>query len=174
LPNGLDWVLAFFGAQLAGAVVVPVNTRFAEPEVAYVVDDSGARFEFVTGAQLPEGEPLVEEDLAREDLAAIFYTSGTTGFPKGAMTSHENFATNCENGFRCLGADRSAGPEISTLVSVPLFHVTGCNSQLIPVLEVGGRVEILTNPLDLDGFFTAVADHHVSHLVTVPAIYHAV
>jgi long-chain acyl-CoA synthetase len=174
LPNGLDWVLAFFGSQLAGAVVVPVNTRFAEPEVAYVVDDSGARFTFVAGAQLPDGDPHVEEELVRDDLAAIFYTSGTTGFPKGAMTSHENFATNCENWFRCLGAERSAGPEISTLVSVPLFHVTGCNSQLIPVLEVGGRVEILTNPLDLDGFFTAVADHRVSHLVTVPAIYHAV
>ena len=35
LPNGIDWVLAFFGAQLAGAVVVPVNIRFAEAEIAY-------------------------------------------------------------------------------------------------------------------------------------------
>src|SRR3954454_7506832 len=40
LPNGVDWVLAFFGAQLAGAIVVPVNTRFAEDEVTYVVEDS--------------------------------------------------------------------------------------------------------------------------------------
>src|SRR3954447_10403658 len=37
LPNGSDWVLAFWGAQLAGAVAVPVNTRFAEQEVDYVV-----------------------------------------------------------------------------------------------------------------------------------------
>src|SRR5581483_8387296 len=37
LPNGIDWVLAFWGAQLAGAVAVPVNTRFKEPEVEYVV-----------------------------------------------------------------------------------------------------------------------------------------
>ena len=36
-----------------------------------------------------------------DDLAAIFYTSGTTGFPKGAMTSHANFLTNSENAFRC-------------------------------------------------------------------------
>src|SRR4051794_40736715 len=42
LPNGADWVLAFWGAQLAGAVVVPVNTRFAEEEVRYVIEDSGA------------------------------------------------------------------------------------------------------------------------------------
>ena len=38
LANGIDWVLAFFGAQLLGAVVVPVNTRFTEEEVAYVVE----------------------------------------------------------------------------------------------------------------------------------------
>ena len=57
---------------------------------------------------------------------------------------------------------------------MPLFHVTGCNSQLIPLLEVGGVVEILTNPLDLDGFFEAVGSHGVNQLVSVPAIYHAV
>jgi acyl-CoA synthetase (AMP-forming)/AMP-acid ligase II len=173
LPNGIDWVLAFFGALLAGAVVVPVNTRFTESEVAYVVEDSGATFTFMPDAQLPDAAPLAEEALGPEDLAAIFYTSGTTGFPKGAMTSHGNFTTNSENCLRCLKIDRAEGPGISTLVSVPLFHVTGCNSQLIPVLELGGRVEILANPLDIDGFFTAVGEHRVNQLVSVPAIYHA-
>jgi acyl-CoA synthetase (AMP-forming)/AMP-acid ligase II len=70
--------------------------------------------------------------------------------------------------------DRSDGPGMSTLVSVPLFHVTGCNSQLIPGLYLGGRVEILASPLDIDGFFTSVGDHGVNQLVSVPAIYHAV
>jgi acyl-CoA synthetase (AMP-forming)/AMP-acid ligase II len=174
MPNGIDWVLAFFGAQLAGAVVVPVNTRFTEDEVAYVVGDSEAAFTFVPDATLPDGEPVAVEDLGPDDLAAIFYTSGTTGFPKGAMTTHANFAANSENAFRCLSTDRSEGPGISTLVSVPLFHVTGCNSQLIPVLEFGGRIEILSSPLDLDGFFAAVGVHGVNQLVSVPAIYHAV
>jgi len=174
LPNGIDWVLAFFGAQMLGAVVVPVNTRFTDEEVAYVIDDAGARFTFLPGAPLPDGAPEVIEDLAPRDLAAIFYTSGTTGFPKGAMTSHGNFTTNSENAFRCLFAERSEGPGISTLVSVPLFHVTGCNSQLIPMLELGGRVEILSSPLDFDGFFRAVGTHGVNQLVSVPAIYHAV
>jgi len=174
LPNGIDWVLAFFGAQMLGAVVVPVNTRFTEEEVAYVREDSGAVFTFGADEPLPRGEPVAIDDLASNDLAAIFYTSGTTGFPKGAMTSHENFLTNSENAFRCLFTDRAEGPSISTLVSVPLFHVTGCNSQLIPVLELGGRVEILSGPLDFDGFFTAVGEHGVNQLVSVPAIYHAV
>jgi long-chain acyl-CoA synthetase len=174
LGNGIDWVLAFFAAQILGAVVVPINTRFTEDEVAYVVGDSGAAYTFEPGAELPIGEAVEAEELAAEDLAAIFYTSGTTGFPKGAMTSHANFLTNSENAFRCLSTDRSEGPGISTLVSVPLFHVTGCNSQLIPVLELGGRVEILSGPLDLEGFFRAVGEHGVNQLVSVPAIYHAV
>ncbi len=174
LANGIDWVLAFFGAQLLGAVVVPVNTRLSEEEVAYVVGDSGTSYTFAPGAALPDGEALVSEDLDPDELAAIFYTSGTTGFPKGAMTSHENFVTNSENAFRCLFIDRAEGPSISTLVSVPLFHVTGCNSQLIPTLELGGRVEMLANALDLDGFFEAVGAHGVDQLVSVPAVYHAV
>ncbi len=174
LPNGIDWVLAFFGAQLAGAVVVPVNTRFTEDEVAYVVEDSGAAFVFAPGSALPDGELLACEDLAPGDLAAIFYTSGTTGFPKGAMTTHANFTTNIENCFRVLSVERSELAGISTLVSVPLFHVTGCNSQLLPAMEWGGRVEILSGPLDLDGFFTSVGENRVNQLVSVPAIYHAV
>jgi len=173
LGNGIDWALAFFGVQLLGAAVVPVNTRFTEEEVAYVVKDSGAVFTFMPGAPLPDGEPLPGEQLEPDELAAIFYTSGTTGFPKGAMTSHANFLTNCESAFRCLKTERSEGPNISTLVSVPLFHVTGCNSQLIPTLERGGRVEILSGPLDFDGFFRAVGVHGVNQLVSVPAIYHA-
>jgi long-chain acyl-CoA synthetase len=174
LGNGIDWVLAFFGSQLLGAAVVPVNTRFTEDEVAYVVGDSGAVFTFVAGAAMPDGDPVLVEDLKPQELAAIFYTSGTTGFPKGAMTSHANFTTNSENALRTLDADRAEGPEISTLVSVPLFHVTGCNSQLIPLLQFGGRVEILSGPLDFDGFFEAIGSHGVNQLVSVPAIYHAV
>ncbi len=174
LGNGIDWALAFFGAQLLGAVVVPVNTRFTEEEVAYVIEDSGASYTFASESALPDGEPAAGEELAPEDLAAIFYTSGTTGFPKGAMTSHGNFLTNSENAFRCLQVERSLGPSISTLVSVPLFHVTGCNSQLIPLLELGGRIEILSGPLDFEGFFEAVGAHGVNQLVSVPAIYHAI
>jgi acyl-CoA synthetase (AMP-forming)/AMP-acid ligase II len=174
LGNGIDWVLAFFGTQMLGAVVVPVNTRFTEEEVAYVVQDSGAKFTFEQGKTLIGAQAIEPERLSPDDLAAIFYTSGTTGFPKGAMTSHRNFMTNSENALRVNPLDRSEGPEISTLISVPLFHVTGCNSQLIPLLHLGGRVEILSGPLDLEGFFTAVGQHGINQLVSVPAIYHAV
>ncbi len=173
LQNGIDWVLAFFGAQLAGVVAVPVNTRLIEQEAAYIVDDSGSVHTFAPGAALPDGDPLVVEDLEPDDLAAIFYTSGTTGFPKGAMLSHANFAANSENTFRILQIDRSEGPGIASLLSLPLFHVTGCNSQLIAVLELGGRVELLSSPLDIDGMFQALSAHGINQFISVPAIYYA-
>jgi long-chain acyl-CoA synthetase len=173
LPNGLDWVLAFWGAQLAGAVAVPVNTRFTEPEVDYVVSDSGAEYVFNPEAALPDGDPVVTEDLTPADLAAIFYTSGTTGFPKGAMTSHANFLANTENAFRCIGVDKSEGPSLATLINVPLFHVTGCNSQLLVLNELGGRVFILRNAPDLEGFLRTASEEGIQMLTSVPAIYHA-
>ena len=106
LPAGVDWVLAFFGIQLAGAVAVPVNTRFAAPEVEYVLADSGADAVLRPGDPLPDGPPLAVGDANRGELAAIFYTSGTTGFPKGAMTSHENFLSNVETAIRVIDIDR--------------------------------------------------------------------
>ena len=62
LGNGVDWVLAFFGAILADAIVVPVNTRFTETEADYVVTDSGATYVFTPGAALPDGDPLVVDE----------------------------------------------------------------------------------------------------------------
>jgi long-chain acyl-CoA synthetase len=170
LINGLDWVLAFWGAQLAGAVVVPVNTRFKDSEVDYVLDDSGASYVF---GELPDGEPVVVEDLSPDDLAAIFYTSGTTGFPKGAMTSHANFLANSESAIRCVGLDRDGGQDHATIVNVPLFHVTGCNSQMIVAHELGARVYVLANPLELEGFLRTASEERVDMLTSVPAIYHA-
>ena len=173
LPNGADWVLAFWGAQLAGVVAVPVNTRFKASEVEYVISDSGAAHVFAPEQGLPDGDPEVVEDLAPDDLAAIFYTSGTTGFPKGAMTSHANFLANVENAVRCVGVDREQGPSLATLINVPLFHVTGCNSQLLVMLELGGRTFILANALDLDGFLRTASEEGIQMLTSVPAIYHA-
>ncbi len=173
LPNGVDWVLAFWGAQLAGVVAVPVNTRFKEPEVHYVISDSGARHVFRPGEALPDGEPVTVEDPQPDDLAAIFYTSGTTGFPKGAMTSHANFLANIENAVRCVGIDRTEGPGLATLINVPLFHVTGCNSQLLVMAALGGRAFILANALDIEGFLQTVSRERIQMLTSVPAIYHA-
>src|SRR3954468_7070749 len=71
LGNGADWVTAFWGVQLLGAVVVPVNTRFADAEVNYVLEDSGASHVFEDGHPLPDGDPFVAAGAGPDDLAAI-------------------------------------------------------------------------------------------------------
>ncbi|MGY1609897.1 MULTISPECIES: class I adenylate-forming enzyme family protein [unclassified Geodermatophilus] len=169
LGNGADWVLGFFGTLLAGGVAVPVNTRFTEDEARYVVDDSGARVVLAPGTPLPEGAPCAEEGLDRSDLAAIFYTSGTTGFPKGAMTSHENFLTNTENARRVVGL-AGHDPSLRNLVSVPLFHVTGCNSQLLVALESGAAAVVMP-AFEVGRFLRAVPEERIAVLTSVPAVY---
>jgi long-chain acyl-CoA synthetase len=169
LGNGVDWVLAFFGSLMAGAVVVPVNTRFTESEARYVIDDSGSAHVFEPGTALPDGEPYAADNLGREDLAAIFYTSGTTGFPKGAMTTHANFLTNTENARRVAGLS-SWDPSLRNLISVPLFHVTGCNSQLLPTLEEGAAAVIMP-VFQVDRFLRAIQEERIAVVTTVPAIY---
>jgi acyl-CoA synthetase (AMP-forming)/AMP-acid ligase II len=167
LGNGVDWALAFLGGVLAGAVVVPVNTRFTEEEAGYVVSDSGASYVFSPGEALPDGAPLAVTDASPADPAAIFYTSGTTGFPKGAVTTHENFLANAETCRRCL----SVSPEgLRTLISVPLFHVTGCNSQLLMALYLGGTAVIMPS-FEVGAFLRAIGEERIDTLITVPAIY---
>jgi acyl-CoA synthetase (AMP-forming)/AMP-acid ligase II len=167
---GVSWVLAFYGTLLAGAVAVPVNTRFAEREVRYVLEDSGGTYDFAPDAALPDGEPFAVEDAEPDDLAAIFYTSGTTGAPKGALTSHRAFLSNCENARRCSDIPAEMGTEFRTLISVPLFHVTGCNTQLLVALHVGGTAVVLP-VLDKAVLLRTIADERINFLVTVPAVY---
>ena len=168
LGNGLDWCLAFFGIQMCGAIAVPVNTRFAEPEVEYVINDSGSRHSFKPGEAMPDGEPFAIEDLQSDDVAAIFYTSGTTGFPKGAMTTHGNFLTNIENCHR-IGPLAKNDP-IRTLISVPLFHVTGCNSQLLFATEAGGTTVIMPS-FNVGEFLRAIVEERTDSVTSVPAIH---
>jgi len=167
LGNGIDWVLAFCGALLADAIVVPVNTRFTDSEAEYVVTDSGAKHVFLPGAALPDGDPLIVDDQEPSSPAAIFYTSGTTGFPKGAVTTHENFLSNAETCRRALSVDPSG---LRTLISVPLFHVTGCNSQLLVAFYVGGTAVIMP-VFEVGAFLRAIAEERIDTMVTVPAIY---
>ena len=103
---------------------------------------------------MPDAEPYVADNLTGDDIAALFYTSGTTGQPKGVPTSHEAFLTNAENIVRCLDIPRDIGTELRTLICVPLFHVTGCNSQLIAATYLGGTSVIMPR----FGIFPAIAD----------------
>jgi acyl-CoA synthetase (AMP-forming)/AMP-acid ligase II len=169
-PAGIDWVLAFWGTVMAGGIVAAVNTRSAQPEIEFVLSDAGARVDLAPGLPLPDAGPYVTEGLGRADIAALFYTSGTTGHPKGVPTTHEAFVTNTENAVRCLQQPRDLGEAMRTLITVPLFHVTGCNSQLLAAARLGGAAVIMS-ALNLDELVGTLAAERISTMVTVPAIY---
>ncbi|WP_425489043.1 class I adenylate-forming enzyme family protein [Mycobacterium vicinigordonae] len=169
-PAGVDWVLAFWGTVMAGGIAVAVNTRSAQPEVDFVLADAETHIDLAPGAPLLDGQPYVTERAESTDVAALFYTSGTTGHPKGVPTTHEAFLTNTENALRCLRQPRDIGEALRTLISVPLFHVTGCNSQLLAAHRLGGAAVIMP-ALHLDELVTALNAERISVMVTVPAIY---
>ncbi|TFV47801.1 long-chain fatty acid--CoA ligase [Blastococcus sp. TF02A-35] len=171
LPNGLDWVLAYWGAHLAGAVVVPMNTRLSGPEAAYILEDCAAAYVVSPGEPLPDGEPVDLPDPSRSDVAALFYTSGTTGRPKGAMVTHDNFVTTVESVIRCRELPRH--PDQATLVSVPLFHVTGCCSQFMTQVAVGGTSVIMPR-FEPAAFLAAIPEHRITLVTSVPTIYELV
>jgi long-chain acyl-CoA synthetase len=108
------------------------------------------RWEDVVG-EVPATATLPEVEIAPEDLATIFYTSGTTGRPKGALGTHRNICGNLLSlmfaSFRAklrAGEDIGAPPVHNTyLLSVPFFHATGCHSILVANLAAGGTLVIM-------------------------------
>ncbi|MFG2358981.1 class I adenylate-forming enzyme family protein [Streptomyces sp. NPDC048521] len=164
LPNCWQYAVGYIGAQLAGAVVVLVNTRLTGPELDHVLTDSGATVILTDavdgplGARVPTAftERIVPVDVllaesgadAREfdpsalpgrdrtpgDVAHLLYTSGTTGRPKGAMHTHANLLFNARTVRERLGA----GPRERTLIAAPMFHATGVVSQFIGFFTGGG------------------------------------
>jgi acyl-CoA synthetase (AMP-forming)/AMP-acid ligase II len=169
-PAGVNWVLAFWGTLMAGGIAVAVNTRSSAPEVEFVLKDAGVTVDLAPQAALPDGEAYVEAGLGHADVAAMFYTSGTTGHPKGVPTTHEAFLTNTQNMARCLGIPADIGPELRTLISVPLFHVTGCNSQLLVATQAGGA-SVIMPVLDQPALIASLATERITFMVTVPAVY---
>lgn len=169
LPNGLDWCLSFLGALTAGAVAVPVNTRLTDAEAGLVVDDCGASIAIGPGDTLPDGPPLVRE-CDPDALDALFYTSGTTGRPKGAMLTHRAMLSAAESARRALELSALPERDLRNLVPAPLFHVMGSLVQWLPTCLAAGTT-VLMPAFDPGEWLRAIEAERISVLTAVPAMY---
>lgn len=187
--NSPEFYIAYFAAWQAGAIVAPVNTFLKEKELGHIIHDaqpaviltSSDRIELFqkSGESLP---PIVTErdmadveesaivadtivDLEPEELAALLYTSGTTGLPKGVMLSSKNIMTNVLQVASLLGE-----PADERLFGVlPLFHSFAQNTCVWASFFYGITI-ILIPKIDrryiLDGL-----KHKPTIFLGVPALY---
>ncbi|GHF78306.1 long-chain-fatty-acid--CoA ligase [Streptomyces thermodiastaticus] len=165
-PNTAEFPVAYYAIAAAGAVVVPVHLLLSAPEVEHVLKDSGARLLLCHPAQADTGtaaaraagvdvvtlgeefgrlaadaEPLpsyVTRDA--DDPAVVFYTSGTTGVPKGAVLSHFNLVMNATvNAFDA----NDVRPDDIALGALPLFHAFGQTVSLNSTWRAGATLVLL-------------------------------
>ncbi|MFF7888822.1 long-chain fatty acid--CoA ligase [Streptomyces sp. NPDC020794] len=194
LPNVPEFALAYYGVLRAGGIVVPMNPLLKSREVAYYLDDSGARLLFAwrtfadearTGAQQAEAEVVVVspgafdsllasapsvEDLAdrhEDDTAVILYTSGTTGQPKGAELTHGNLTRNCDivaNELLRLTADDVI------FGGLPLFHAFGQTCTLNAAVATGACLTLLPR-FDAGKALGILGEHGVTVFAGVPTVF---
>ncbi|MFF5028098.1 4-coumarate--CoA ligase family protein [Streptomyces collinus] len=109
-----------------------------------------------------------EPDLAfdpAEDVAALPYSSGTTGVPKGVMLTHRQIATNLAQ----LEPAVPAGPGDRILAVLPFFHIYGLTALMNAPLRHGATVVVLPR-FDLDTFLAAIENHRITGLYVAPPI----
>ncbi|KRE94112.1 AMP-dependent synthetase [Nocardioides sp. Soil774] len=149
MANAPDYLVAQFAAWHAGLVAVPVNARLHRDEIAFILDDSGTRVALTDDAHTADVEALLDSvaclervvrvpgaawgeltssaplplvDRHRDDPAWLFYTSGTTGRPKGATLTHGNLLMASLSYFADIDPVSSSD---SVLHAAPLSHGSG-------------------------------------------------
>ena len=137
MKNCPEYHQVLFACWHAGLTAVPMNAKLHPKEFAYILENSGARACFVTpdlAAAVPSGievremeklmlEPAAPAEVAFDDPAWLFYTSGTTGVPKGAVLTHRNLMFQTHAYFADIDP-LGAGDAI--LHPAPLSHGSGC------------------------------------------------
>ncbi len=195
LPNSADWIAAYFGIMKAGAVAVTLSSVLTGDELRMLVKHSKPRYIFTSEGKLRDLEPLRSPeglqkiicpggdldlqavlykgstsfqamDRNRTDTAAILYTGGTTGTPKGATLTHENlffsshFIAHCE---RSSENDRG-------ICFLPFNHVFGQNHIMNATILTAGCLELLPS-FDMEQVLELMASGRVTKFFAVPTVY---
>ncbi len=182
--NSDRYLELFVGIPAGGRVIVPHNTRWAEPELAYATSDAGARVlicdrepgglaELVervirldTGEydELLDAAPEAEFDVEPDTLAGLFYTGGTTGTSKGVMLTHGNLMANAVH-------TQLAQPFLADdryLTMAPMFHAAGVYCAL--VLPWVGAANVVLPGFEPAGSLDTIATEGVTCAIAVPTM----
>jgi long-chain acyl-CoA synthetase len=187
--NSHRYIEAYVAIPAGGLVIVPLNTRHADPEVRYALQDSGATVLLTDRDPMPFAdlvshvislpdryESLVAsarawplgDGVGEDDLAGLFYTGGTTGASKGVMLSHRNLIANTYHWLLTVpqgDADRA-------LVMAPLFHAAGSNGVLASIWTGGTQIPLDTfNPVRA---LELIERHGVTVTMAVPTMLAAI
>ncbi|MFF0088243.1 long-chain fatty acid--CoA ligase [Streptomyces canus] len=196
LPNIPEFVVLYYGALRAGAIVVPMNPLLKERETAYHLTDSGAvlllEWHLAPGegaqgaaavgvrnlvvepssfaALLAGHEPLSE--VARtgdDDVAVLLYTSGTTGKPKGAALTHGGLRHNTE--VNAVHVQRMT-PEDVVVGCLPLFHIFGQICTMSVAVRTGASLTLIPR-FDPQTVLDTIARDRATVFEGVPTMYAA-
>jgi long-chain acyl-CoA synthetase len=193
LPSGVDFVSCYLGGLRAGLIVVPVNPAYTVAELGHVLRDSGAAMVITASSAAIEqaaelgdsirvvaatelsnlmsaAADLPEHDVDPEATAALLYTSGTSGLPKGAMLSHRALLANLDQ----IG--RIDPPLITSddvaFTPLPLFHVFGLNAALGLALANRCRL-VTTDRFDVERAVQIAAAEQITVVLGAPAMFAA-
>ena len=192
-PNSWHWVVSALGTMSAGAVLVPLNTRFKGAEAGYILRRTRARLLFtvepflgndyvgmLAGEDLPDLETVVVfgrtpfaetgsavlDKVRPDDLSDISFTSGTTGLPKGAMLTHGQTTALYATWSELAGL--RAGDRY--LIVNPFFHTFGLKAGIIACLLRGAT--IVSQPVfDVDTTLQLVEQERITVLPGPPTLY---
>lgn len=194
-PNSGEWLAFYFGVLKTGAVAVTLSSLLSSDELKLLVSHSRPKIMFTHDKRLEELnalrsdgflekiicdngdmkiEELVEKGAAyfktverdRDDTAAVLYTGGTTGVPKGVMLSHENINTAVQN----VVFNERSNEKDRALLFLPFNHVFGQMHIMNGTILSAGCLEMMP-AFDLDGVIEVLSKGLVTKLFAVPTIY---
>ncbi|MEK8023708.1 MAG: AMP-binding protein [Candidatus Hydrogenedentota bacterium] len=194
MSNSAPVAIIWFGLLTEGISVVPLNPVLPDEEIAYILRMSEAKLIFADKPFMPKAQRWAEEIGSRieavaaddepwseyteaephyvdpEDIAVIFFTSGTTGRPKGAMLSHRALIENAIGCAKSYGLDSSA----AFACPIPIFHAFAATVCLFLPAIIGART-YLHSPLDPKGFVETVPKLERRRIiVAVPSVLEAI
>ena len=179
--NSLAHLECWLGVPAAGKVLVDLNYRLAPEELAFLVRDAGIELLIADperravaetlGVELLEdyeavvaGPPVAPPRIDEDALAAISYTGGTTGRPKGVMLSHRNLLANALHNLVATGHTA----DDRWLHVCPMFHVAG-TSNVFACTWVGATQVILPR-FEAAAVLAAIERERITHSVFVPTM----